>query len=121
MDNFIKEQDKILTRWERFTIVVYAAFCLTAMISNLILEGKGVNYEPKACPQDQEKFKIIREYLGYISIFVSIHVVDAIFKFFICGMLFDCIYKYYHGLHKLGDNANLAKEIIWLVFISAIF
>ena len=52
MDNFIKEQDKILTRWERFTIVVYAAFCLTAMISNLILEGKGVNYEPKACPQD---------------------------------------------------------------------
>ena len=91
------------------------------MISNLILEGTDYNREPKPCEEDKDKMDLIRKYLGYISIFVSIHVVDAVFKFFICAMLFDCIYKYYHGLHRLGDDANLAKEIIWLVFISAIF
>ena len=64
----------------------------------------------------------IRQYLGYIDVYLFLLVQEGIFKIFFCVMLFICVAKYYKikkYLVNKDPSYNLGQNLIWGVIIAA--
>ena len=63
------------------------------------------------------------DYLGFVRSFFILLVWDALYKVFICVILFRCVYFYYKGKDLSGSESpsyDMSQNLIWIIIVTAI-
>ena len=63
------------------------------------------------------------DYIGFVEAFLILLVWDALYKVFICVILFRCVCQYYKGKDLSGSECtsyDMSQNLIWLIIVTAI-